>query len=321
MNISAIETEYKGYKFRSRLEARWAVFFDEAGIDWGYEIEGYNLSNGAKYLPDFYLPQFKVFVEIKPFVQKGANWNDVKEQIKQWEDKCAQFRTDTGKAILIVYGDPAEDIWGHLFAWVSDTSFKTYEYNGSARFISVGDRLDPEIVIMTENGEQRLICIDKSGNTNKKVINATMMVLFYWENALFLLQRQMYDCFDEKEASIDGTFDNIRKKARQARFEYGENGRKRKQCRNNVPAAKRYKPEDDMGNFMRQIEEMHPEQYAIVLSKVVDIQGGDCVWHFDKQIRLLDLYREYNFQPTGELEHEEEIRTAISNGNYFRSPN
>lgn len=23
-----IETEYKGYRFRSRLEARWAVFFD-----------------------------------------------------------------------------------------------------------------------------------------------------------------------------------------------------------------------------------------------------------------------------------------------------
>lgn len=26
-NIKAIETEYKGYRFRSRLEARWAVFF------------------------------------------------------------------------------------------------------------------------------------------------------------------------------------------------------------------------------------------------------------------------------------------------------
>jgi hypothetical protein len=26
--IKAIETSYKGYRFRSRLEARWAVFFD-----------------------------------------------------------------------------------------------------------------------------------------------------------------------------------------------------------------------------------------------------------------------------------------------------
>ena len=33
MEIKAIETIYNGYKFRSRLEARWAVFFDEAGIE------------------------------------------------------------------------------------------------------------------------------------------------------------------------------------------------------------------------------------------------------------------------------------------------
>lgn len=31
-NIRAIETVYNGYKFRSRLEAKWAVFFDAVGI-------------------------------------------------------------------------------------------------------------------------------------------------------------------------------------------------------------------------------------------------------------------------------------------------
>lgn len=54
--IKAIETQYKGYRFRSRLEARWAVFFDELGIEWEYESEGYELSNGERYLPDFYFP-------------------------------------------------------------------------------------------------------------------------------------------------------------------------------------------------------------------------------------------------------------------------
>ena len=39
--IKAIETMYKGYHFRSRLEARWAVFFDTLGIPWKYENEGY----------------------------------------------------------------------------------------------------------------------------------------------------------------------------------------------------------------------------------------------------------------------------------------
>ena len=32
--FKAIETKYKGFRFRSRLEARWAVFFDALGIEW-----------------------------------------------------------------------------------------------------------------------------------------------------------------------------------------------------------------------------------------------------------------------------------------------
>jgi hypothetical protein len=62
--IGAIETEYKGYLFRSRLEARWAVFFDELAIDWKYEQEGYEV-DGHRYLPDFWLPEEEVWVEVK----------------------------------------------------------------------------------------------------------------------------------------------------------------------------------------------------------------------------------------------------------------
>ena len=51
----AIETSYKGCRFRSRLEARWAVFFDEIGATWEYEPEGFVLSDGTKYLPDFFV--------------------------------------------------------------------------------------------------------------------------------------------------------------------------------------------------------------------------------------------------------------------------
>lgn len=55
--IKAIDTTYKGYKFRSRLEARFAVFMDALNIRWDYEIEGFNLPNTGKYLPDFFLPE------------------------------------------------------------------------------------------------------------------------------------------------------------------------------------------------------------------------------------------------------------------------
>ena len=63
--IKSIDTQYNGYKFRSRLEARWAVFFDALDIVYEYEPEGYQLENGEYYLPDFWLPEFETFVEVK----------------------------------------------------------------------------------------------------------------------------------------------------------------------------------------------------------------------------------------------------------------
>lgn len=61
---TAIETEYAGHRFRSRLEARWAVFFDHLDIKWLYEPQGYDL-RGPQYLPDFWLPELGVWVEVK----------------------------------------------------------------------------------------------------------------------------------------------------------------------------------------------------------------------------------------------------------------
>lgn len=60
----AIQTNYKGYRFRSRLEARWAVFFDAVGLDWKYEEQGYEV-DGHRYLPDFWLPASNAWAEVK----------------------------------------------------------------------------------------------------------------------------------------------------------------------------------------------------------------------------------------------------------------
>lgn len=54
MTVNPIETEYNGYRFRSRLEARWAVFFDTLEIPYEYEAQGYSI-DGTPYLPDFIL--------------------------------------------------------------------------------------------------------------------------------------------------------------------------------------------------------------------------------------------------------------------------
>lgn len=70
--IQAIETCYDGYRFRSRLEARWAVFFNALGIAWEYEKEGFDIPRAGWYLPDFWLPAQDLWVEVKGAVSTHA---------------------------------------------------------------------------------------------------------------------------------------------------------------------------------------------------------------------------------------------------------
>lgn len=63
--IKALQTWYAGIKFRSRIEARWAVFFDQLAIPWEYEPQGF-LVDGTPYLPDFWLPRQNLYYEVKP---------------------------------------------------------------------------------------------------------------------------------------------------------------------------------------------------------------------------------------------------------------
>jgi len=64
MSAIPIETRYAACRFRSRLEARWAVFFDSLGIPWQYEPQGFFM-NGRNYLPDFFLTDCSTWVEVK----------------------------------------------------------------------------------------------------------------------------------------------------------------------------------------------------------------------------------------------------------------
>lgn len=65
MDLKPIETHYNGYRFRSRLEARWAVYFDTLGIEYEYEKEGFDLGDCGWYLPDFWFPQVNMWAEVK----------------------------------------------------------------------------------------------------------------------------------------------------------------------------------------------------------------------------------------------------------------
>lgn len=111
--IKAIETYYNGYRFRSRLEARWAVFFDELEIEYQYEPEGFELSNGKRYLPDFYLPRHKIYVEVKSadkcFIKITDPDISSYKFIGNENNKYHLFATDcvdNGMGVWFVFGDP-----------------------------------------------------------------------------------------------------------------------------------------------------------------------------------------------------------------------
>ena len=57
--------------FRSSYERKYAEFLDENGIDWLYEPKNFDL-NTTTYLPDFYLIDSGVFIEIKGYMGKDA---------------------------------------------------------------------------------------------------------------------------------------------------------------------------------------------------------------------------------------------------------
>ena len=79
--MKAIETQYNGILFRSRLEARWAILFDALKIEWIYEPDCFILSNSQKYTPDFYLPKFDLYIEVKPSLW----WQNIKYHAHRYE--------------------------------------------------------------------------------------------------------------------------------------------------------------------------------------------------------------------------------------------
>ena len=120
MEIKAINTIYKNYKFRSRLEARWAVFLDELGVKYEYETEGYNLHYNGYYLPDFtivYLGK-TIFLEIK----KSTDAQYAKSLAPYLTDddasaKCCELSMmHKNTFVLLVCGDPFE----HKATWFKD---------------------------------------------------------------------------------------------------------------------------------------------------------------------------------------------------------
>lgn len=112
--IKPIETVAYGRRFRSRLEARYAVFLTTLGLRWEYEPEGFQLPSGW-YLPDFYLPDIRggTWLEIKPHGQgsfgwgKGPRWTD--RRLYEFTESVGQFFVANGLPDPVAVSDCASD--------------------------------------------------------------------------------------------------------------------------------------------------------------------------------------------------------------------
>lgn len=61
----ALQTRHSGYLFRSRQESRTAVLLESLGVQYEYERQGYDLGRAGWYLPDFWLPDYNAWIEVK----------------------------------------------------------------------------------------------------------------------------------------------------------------------------------------------------------------------------------------------------------------
>ena len=113
MTIKAIETVYNGYRFRSRTEARWAVFFDTLKISYKYETEGYNL-DGLWYLPDFWLPNNDCWIEVKG-----------KEPDEEEVEKAGRMAALHKKPLYIFWGD----VWNDVSVWKFERKVTPLKYS------------------------------------------------------------------------------------------------------------------------------------------------------------------------------------------------
>lgn len=104
-----IPTVFQGVYFRSRLEARWAYFFEKIGCGWEYEPGGVVLHFDGRDIP--YAPDFKLkardwacYAEVKPF-----GLPDIDRAALVW--KLARFAEAKEHTILLLEGRPGECGW------------------------------------------------------------------------------------------------------------------------------------------------------------------------------------------------------------------
>lgn len=117
-DMIARPTTYRGTPFLSELEAGWARTLDHLSIEWEYERHAFKLPSGAGYLPDFWLPALRTFIEVK-----GAHG--------QRRDKPEELAQEVTKDVIVLIGWPpvrkrnSPYIWDRFLNWADPLGYDT----------------------------------------------------------------------------------------------------------------------------------------------------------------------------------------------------
>lgn len=154
--MKIIETKYKGYHFRSRLEARWAVFFDELGVKWEYEPEGFELPNGKYYLPDFRVWCYGFRYYERPHWDSDNEgpiylYIEVKGHMTPEDaDKINEFKKSNPILVLGQIPDETDDYFEYFREF--DNDFFEGTDIAALNFITVDGDQYPALPLATEDG-------------------------------------------------------------------------------------------------------------------------------------------------------------------------
>lgn len=89
MTIEAVPSWYAGTVFRSKLEADWAATLDDWRIAWQYEPETISLPSGVTYIPDFWLPDHGIWLEVK-----GTGVPRIEKAVELGKTRACRCETD-----------------------------------------------------------------------------------------------------------------------------------------------------------------------------------------------------------------------------------
>ena len=254
--IKPIETVYNGYRFRSRLEARWAVFFDALKVNYEYEPEGFELPSGNYYLPDFRIKCYgkrgsncafdkwnliacescihRISNISECTIQTYSNWCDLYDHVNGYDEQltipdCIEIRFKDGSITDCKKYEPREPDCFDLYVEVKGEmtqkdADKIIEFAKEYPVLIVGNIPNP---IQYDAQCDDLHCYDRMNEID----------IYPWN--YYLIDGDYYGAYPAIDAAghfyLDGddcnytTVDsriicNAFKAARQARFEHGEHG-------------------------------------------------------------------------------------------------